>query len=744
MATKSVVPQGVFVHAFVVLLGGLTTGMVTVDGEGRPTPTRAMDGRAEVARPARQQVLENYGKLPVSFEPNRGQTHPAVKFLSRGRSYSLFLTSSEAVMVLRQPQGQERPVDPPAGAERQTSTTAAVLHMRPVGANPAPKIVATDELSGKSHYFVDKSPEKWLRNVPTYARVVYREVYPEIDLAYYGRRGQIEYDFIVRAGGDPETIALAFEGADSMALDAEGDLVLNIGGAEVRQKKPYIYQEIAGARREVAGGYVLKAGRRVGFRVGDYDPRRSLVIDPVLLAYSTYLGGSHSEFALGIAVDGTRSAYVTGQTASADFPTTAGALQSSFAGGSADVFVSKLDPEGSTLVYSTFLGGGAFDAGFDLSVEGSGTVYVTGQTASLDFPTTPGAFQPSFGGGSADAFVSKLGREGSELLYSTYLGGGQLEFGFDIAVRAGNAYVTGRTFSADFPATPGAFQTLLAGVADAFVTKLDRAGSALVYSTYLGGGNADFGLGIAVDGAGSAYVTGWTLSADFPTTAAAVQPGFAGGEDAFVSKLDRAGSALAYSTYLGGSDLDRGIAIALDGAGRAYVTGPTQSADFPTTEEAFQPVFGGGLNDAFVSKLDRNGSTLAYSTYLGGSNVDVALDIAVRAGSAYVTGQTVSPDFPTTPGVFQPEFAGGGHASMFNGDAFVSRLDRQGSTLVYSTYLGGSDTDLAHGIAVDGVGSAYISGQTFSADFPATAGAFQPVFGGGSTDAFVAKVVEAP
>jgi hypothetical protein len=492
-----------------------------------------------------------------------------------------------------------------------------------------------------------------------------------------------------------------------------------------------VYQEVAGVKQEVAGRYVMKGKRQVGFRVAAYDPSRPLIIDPVLV-YSTYLGGSGMEVGRDIAVDGAGTAYVTGETYFGDFPTTAGAVQTTYAG-EFDAFVTKLDATGSGLVYSTYLGGSDSDFAVRIAVDGAGSAYVTGFTRSTDFPTTAGTAQTTHAG-EFDAFVSKLDSTGSGLVYSTYLGGSDTDVGFGVAVDgAGSAYVMGYTASTDFPTITGAAQITSAGGSfDAFVSKLDSTGSGLVYSTYLGGSDTDVGRGIAVDGAGSAYVAGYTASTNFPTTAEAAQTTHGGVFDAFVTKLDATGSALVYSTFLGGNGSDGGLDMALDDVGSAYVTGETHFGDFPTTAGAVQTTRAGEF-DAFVTKLDATGSGLVYSTYLGGSDTDVGRGIAVDGvGSAYVAGYTRSTDFPTTAEAVQTTHGGGVY------DAFVTKLDATGSGLVYSTYLGGSDYDAGEGIAV-GTGSAYLTGDTNSTNFPTTARATQTTYAG-SGDAFVAKL----
>ena len=448
------------------------------------------------------------------------------------------------------------------------------------------------------------------------------------------------------------------------------------------------------------------------------------MIDPVLV-YSTYLGGSGDDESFRIAVDASGNAYVAGFTPSTSYPTTAGAFQPSYGGGNYDAFVSKLNPSGTALVYSTYLGGNDFDSGYGIAADGSGNAYVTGFTASTNFPTTVGAFQTSYGGGINDAYVTKLNPSGTALVYSTYLGSSDADGGYRIVVDgSGNTYVAGITtdFSpgaTDFPTTAGAAQTSYGGGGyDTFVTKLNPTGTGLVYSTYLGGSSDETVNVLTVDGVGNAYVTGATISTNFPTTAGAFQTGYGGGNrDAFVSKLNPSGTALVYSTYLGGNDFDAGFGIAVDGAGNAYVTGSTVSTNFPTTAGALQTSYGGGGNDAYVTKLNPSGTALVYSTYFGSSGSDGGSSIAVDGlGNAYFVGSTSSTNIPTTPDAFQTSSGGGS-------DAMLVKLNSAGTALVYSTYFGGTGADSGAGIVLDGSGSAYITGLTASSNFPTTPGA---------------------
>ena len=695
------------------------------------------------AAAAEARVSEAYGKLPLHFEANRGQTHRDVRFLARGAGYSLFLTPTEAVLTLIKPEPLARKRAARGSSRPRGPVTGVVLRMTLAGANPDPRVTGLEELPGKANYFIGNDTAKWRTDVPTYAKVHYQEVYPGIDLVYYGKQRELEYDFVVRPGADPSAIALRLTGADKVEVDVQGDLVLHTAAGPIRQQKPFIYQEVGGVRKEIPGGYVLKGEQHVGFKVAAHDARRPLVIDPIL-SYSTYLGGSGEDRSHAIAVDAAGNAYVTGVTLWPDFPTTAGAFQTSFGGGF-HAFVTKLNPTGSALVYSTYLGGNGAEESYAIAVDAAGNAYVTGRTVSPDFPTTAGAFQTTYGDGQ-DAFVTQLDAAGSTLVYSTYLGGDRYDEGNAIAVDpAGNAYVSGLTQSFNFPTTAGAFQTRGVGGSNAFVAKLDPAGSALVYCTYLGGSGGTGGGSLAVDASGNVYMEGGTDSIDFPTTTGAFQTTYGGGiSDGFVAKLDPAGSALVYSTYLGGSGEDSTTGLAIDAGGNAYVTGLTDSTNLPTTMGALQTIYGGGINDAFVAKLDATGSVLVYSTYLGGSGTDYALGIAVdAAGNAFVTGNTNSSDFPTTATAFQTTYGGGGCC-----DAFVTQLDAAGSALIYSTYLGGSGNDGGSAIAVDASpgSNAYVTGFTNSGDFPTTAGAFQASNARVSefvSDAFVAKITDA-
>jgi hypothetical protein len=699
---------------------------------GMPSVLHAARSAAAPQGPLR----DNLARLPLSFVANEGQASPRTQFMSAGNGYTVFLAANEAMVSLHgsaAPDGTS-PADAPA---------ATVVHMQVVGARADTPAVGQDQLPGKVNYFVGNNAWQWRTGTPTFARVEYANIYPGINLDYYGNRGQLEYDFSVAPGVDPAAISLAFGGAERLDLDPKGELVLQTGGGPLTQHRPVLYQEVGEVRHEVSGGYVRTGPQQVGFQVGPYDTRLPLVIDPVL-AYSTYLGGSGQEDAFGMAVDANGYVYLTGETNSTDFPTTPGAVQGDYRGQTSNAFVTKLDPSGTSLVYSTFLGGERRDRGNAIAVDAAGNAYIAGRTNSMSFPTTPGAYQTQYGGDEFDAFVTKLSPAGDQLSYSTYLGGSSQDAAFGIAVdQRSDAFVTGGTQSDDFPITGlTAYQYSNLGTS-AFMTELNPAGNNLLYSTYLGGSLSQTrGNAIAVDANGYVYITGQTPSPDFPTKNA-FQPDHAGNpyiNDAFVAKFDPTASrdaSLVYSTFLGGSGDDRGLAIAVDSEGYAYVTGETFSTDFPTLNP-LQADHRGDQANAFVAKIGPGGDTLVFSTYLGGNGDNLASAVALDAmNNIYLTGYTTAADFPTMNPI-QSSLHG-------SSNALVVEMDAMGAGLVFSTYLGGSghdnlDSGRTHtgGIGVDAAGNIYVVGKTDSPDFP-TMNPLQPNLAG-EVNAFVAKI----
>jgi len=699
-------------------------GCLTVTAQASsPAPVNAQGKNTQ------QQWLDSFAHLPMSFEANQGQTDPKVEFVSRGSGYTLFLTKSETVFTLN------------AGSDHKRSQTAT-LRMQFEGANPASHVTGTDELPGKSNYFVGNDPKKWHRSIPTFAKVENHDLYPGVDLVYYGNQQVLEYDLRVAPGFDPAQIVFQFRADDpvhtgrnvasEVHVDAHGNLVSATGA--ILLHKPDVYQTFvnesnSSAKRVVEAKYVVKENNRVSFAIGYYDRSQTLVIDPVVPFYSTYLGGANNDYGYGIALDAKGNAYITGSTASLNFPV-GPCIQCLNAGGLADAFVTELNPGG--LVYSTYLGGAGNDYGYGIAVDPLGNAYVTGSTSSPNFPV-PLCFQCLYQGGAADAFVTEVAAGGAGLVYSTYLGGKAADFGRAIAVdRAGDAFVTGNTTSKNFPVPGCVFGCLPAGGNDAFVTELRRIPGgpvALVYSDYLGGAANDFGYGIAVDPNQSAYVTGATSSVNFPTTApACFQCAPQGMSDAFVTRVAPFGAGLINSTYLGGPTNDYGYGIALDGQLTVYVTGST-AGPFPLGP-CFQCVYGGGVSDAFVTRLDPTLTGIVYSTYLGGAGADAGRGIAVDAMSdADVTGNTNSKNFPVA-NCFQCVINGGI-------DAFVTSLTPPGVAVVYSTFLGGKGADFGRGIAVNLTFNPtvhYVTGYTNSPNFPVIGAGFPPA---GVNDAFV-------
>jgi hypothetical protein len=727
-------------------------------------------------------MVANYGNLPLSFESNQGQVDPQVRFVSRGDGYSLFLTDREAVLSLRK--------TPARGSARSRTD---VITMQLLGADPAVRVNGGDKMPGTANYFIGNDASKWHSGVPTYSKVDYSNVYPGIDLIYYGNQHQLEYDYVVAPGADPSQIRIRFRGTEKLSLEKNGDLRVVAPDGEIAFHAPIAYQPIDGRRLPVDGRFVLLSKNTIGFDLRRYDSKHELVIDPTL-GYSTFLG-SNGARGNSIAVDNNGEAYVTG-TVGTTFPTTAGAFQTTGDAQGTTAFVAKINASGTALIYSTYLGGsGAGDWPFQLRADSSGNAYVAGEVYSTDFPVTSGALQTTNKGGPnqvPNCFITKLNTTGTALVYSTYLGGsglaadaGTINVGgdptggdgcFSLAIdSAGDAYVAGETWSKDFPTTAGTLQTInksTVASANGFVAKLNPAGSALVYSTYLGGSKSDGVGGIAVDSTGDVYVDGAAGSSDFPVTANAFQStnkaSANGYSNAFAAKMNATGTTLIYSTLIGGSGNPGGASgnnngdvagnIAIDSSGNAYLFGLTFSNNFPVTAGAYQttnPAFASGLAVNFVTKFNSAGSSPIYSTYVGSelSGATVKSGIAIDpAGDLYFTGVSFANNYPVTPNAFQ---ASNKCEANHCGNAILSELNTTGSALVYSTYLGGSGYmytstsggvtttsylgDYGEGLALDGSGNVYLTGQAYSPDFPVSAGAYQTTKTADSS-AFVTKL----
>lgn len=679
-------------------------------------------------------INESPNARRLYFEENRGQAGSDVKYRTTYNGQQVLLSSEG--MIWR---------------TRSGNRSLDSLQMKLVGANFNAVSEGVDRLSGDVNYLGATSS---YTNIPTYSKVQYYGIYPGVDLVYYFHNQELEYDFVLAAGADTNRIRLAFNKPGKVFLDKSGDLIIRLPKGELRHHKPIAYQTINGTKREVQAQFRQFKDGSIGFEIGTHDSAQTLVIDPSLsyasylggsdydvgtsiavdsagniylagtanslnfpvstsayqkmlkdsdvfitkfdptgktMLYSTFLGGSSTENATGIALDNSGNVYVTGSTASSDFPTTTDAYKRIINRG--DTFVAKLNSTGSSLIFSTLLGGNGNEISYGINIDSANNVYLTGSTTSSDFPTTTGVFQSNSRGGSFEAFVTKLNATGTQLLYSSYLGGSSNDEGLGIAIdTTGNAYITGYTFSANFPTTTGAYQATFNGatnLSDAFIVKVNAAGSALSYSTYLGGKANDLASGIAIDVAGNAYVTGTTIGTtnDFPTTTGAFQTSYKGSSvpgpvsDAFVTKMNPAGSALVYSTYLGGNGADQAFGIAVNAQGSAFITGSTSSSDFPSASDAFK-IYAGSI-DAFVAQLDQAGATIPFATYLGGGGNDTGTGVAVDSlSNIYLTGHTASPNFPVFPNAYQSSASSGQNA-------FFATI-KAGTSLIATSVTGAS------------------------------------------------------
>ena len=727
-----------------------------------PFPIPSTAWGLAVSQPSAAQkrnIARSLHLLPLRFEPNDGQSTSDAKFLAQGRGFSALFKESETDILLAHRLGADD-----------------LLRVTLPNASRTAAISAESRLPGTVNYFQGNQPQNWHTGLPTFERLRYAGVYAGIDMIYYGNQGRMEFDFQVSPGADPKSIQMRLEGAQSVKLDHDGNLLVTLGGGHIAFKKPIIYQATEGKAKEpVAGSFKILGANTIGFAVAAYDHSRPLIIDPIL-NYSTYLGG----FAEGaaIAVDQNGEAYITG-VATSNFPSTTASYQprsvrlspkinTTMASGTP--FVAKFNSTGTALLYSTFLGGSGVERANGIAVDANGDAFIVGTTSSTNFPTTTGALQTKNNAGTATGFVAEINSTGTSLLYSTYLGGSTWASVEGIALDgSGNAYLAGTTQDTNFPTTAGAYMTTPAAKSNAawssaFVAKVNPAGTALVYSTYLSGSGVDACDAIAVDSAGAAYVGGTTTSNNFPVTGGAAQVAReAKNEQAgFVTKLNAAGSALGYSTYLGGNDTDSVNAIALDAGGDVYATGSTNSSDFPITAGAFQlnigtSYFGYPQENAFVTELNSSGSAPIYSTFLGGNvslgpyadEGDTAEAIALDGqGMVYLAGMACTGDFPVTPGAFEPTNLDG----LTTGEctAFLTKMNPTPHTpLLYSTFLGGTGNgdasdyfygEGANGLALDSSDNVYLTGFTLSIDFPTTAGVIETPFPAGpSTEAFVTE-----
>ncbi len=720
-----------------------------------------------------RQVQADYGRPPLSFEANEGQAGSNVKFFARGSGYTVFLTAGQIVLALRPSSVlSNAAANVPTGAmDRKTAgtttnaanasprqeTSPAVIQINLVGAVENPVIAGEDRQAVKVNYFIGNDPKKWQINVPAYRQVRYKNVYPGIDLVYYGNQSRVEHDFVISPGADPSQIQLDVKGTDHLSIASNGDLLLSKGNDEIRLQAPMCYQEFHGMRIPVTGQYSVENSARVVFKIGQYDKTLPLVIDPVL-AYSTFLGGSGDDQAAGIVVDNAGDTYITGCTSSIDFPL---ASQNGPPPSGTNAFVAKLDATGSNLVYADYIGGSSYDCSSALALDSSNDVFLTGNTYSADFPTV-NPYQPTNTSNAAAAFLTEISPDGSSLLYSTYLSGSTDTRANAIGLDSlGNIYIAGWTTATNFP-TVNAYQSVASPNQGSeygqygFLTEFAAGGASLVYSTYYAGSaNVVQGCGtcwpspysvitnMTVDPSGNAYIAGVTNTYDFPTTAGAYQTANSTDNNTavgFIGKFDSSGSPL-YSTYYGAGTTspDYGglypSAITFDSSGSTYVVGTTYYAvdAIPVTTPNLCDPSQTSCDFGFISKFDPTGATVLYSTYLSSSIDADPLSIVVDANSdAYVYSQSAGgpPDSLVNPI----------EAYTIGEDVFIQEIDPTGGTLLFSTFVGGSVADLPGGIALDSAGNIYISGYTDSPDYPVTAGAEQNTYPGGSYDAFVSKI----
>lgn len=690
----------------------------------------------------KEKVVEAYGKLPLVFEPNVGQTDEQVKFVSRGQGYSLFLTDKKAIFSLQK--------------REKTRNKTAVVEMEIAGANADSKTSAEEPTAAKSNYFIGNDQSKWQREVSQFQKVRYEAVYPGVDVVYYGNQRQLEYDFVVQPEANPNQIKLNFRGVSGAEVDEKtGDLLLKTEVGTIRQHAPVVYQEIAGERKFVAAGYALakdkgqktKDNFSVSFKLAEYDRSKTLVIDPVLV-YSSYLGGTLYDVGNSIAVDAQGNAYIAGTTASLNFPTTPGTVKPVLLSrpelpGSYwyDAYVTKVNPMGTAIVFSTYFGGrNGSENGTGVATDAQGNVFLSGTTPARDFPTV-NAYQPNFGGASEDGFAVKLNAAGSQIIYSTYLGGSTSDYGSKIAVNqtTGEAVFTGTTYSGNFPTTPGALKPAPCPATpcgfyvppDGYIAKFSANGAAQFVTLFGGSGN-EFVNDVVLDASNNVFVVGYTNSTNFPATPGAFQTGNSGGIEGFIGKINPVGSQIVYASYLGGGlQSDRANGVAVDSEGNAYVAGQTENAAFPTTENSFDRTFNGG-EDAFLTKFNAAGSALVYSTFLGGGGRDKANAVAVGSnGDAFVAGENGA-GFPVRNSL-----------NGTNGTIFLTRFNSNASALLFSTLLGVGGAD---DLGLDASNNAYLTGHTNN--LLTTPGVFQPNKSNypnldSTSDGFVAKIASA-
>ncbi len=706
--------------------------------------TAADASRASIVARARAQC-------GATFVENRGQWPANVRFFGHTDGMDIWITNAGVVYDahVESSRATERTLESAHVSPTTVHRSGHRLRMEFLGAAEA-RAHGEDALPGHYNYLIGRDPSRWTRGVARYRGARVEGLYPGIDAVYYFEDGRPRYDLLVAPTADPGAVRFRIAGAGYTRTTANGELAIGTSMGEIVQRDLVAYQTVAGARHRVPCRFVAAADGTVRFDVGAYDRTKPLVIDPLL--YSTYLGGSGNDEAFSIAVDPGGNAYVTGYTSawlpapSDSFPTTVGAYDRTYNGGDIDAFVTKMDCNSDTLIYSTIIGGTSFDEMRGIVLDGSNLPVVCGFSGSPDFPTTNGAYTKNFVGGTHDGVVFKLNGNGTALLFSTYVGGHNADAVHALALMPGGAIrITGFTNSVDFPVTSGGYDTTYNGSpGDMFVATLTASGGALTSGTFIGGNVNEAPSSIVLDGVGNAYISGLTSSTDFPTTGAAYDRTYNGGQDdAFIVKVSPGDNALLYSTYIGGAGQDEATDIDLGPDAYVAFTGFTSSRDFPTTPSAYRGVYGGGAADGFICRLDINGNALAYSTYIGTSSDEYAYGIVAAAdGSIFVCGSTVADSFPTTPDAYDRVHK----RNTF--DCFVLALSSAGNVLDYSTFVGGSDRDVANDLKLIAPNTVYFCGTTKSPDYPMGPNRYDDTLGRVRTgneqilsyDAFVSKL----
>jgi len=697
---------------------------------------------ADDAIPRAKKLL---GSLPIVFEPNAGRWDSKVKFSANTADYRVLLSASGVEFT-------------------SNGDRSRAVSISPLNANPDAQLSGDGALPFRTNYFLGSHKETWRTGVANYSRVRYTQVYPGVDLVYYGSNQDLEYDFVVHPGADPSRIRLKFQGVKTMSLNAAGDLIVDSGFSRLVQRRPLVYQDdpVSG-RREIRGQFKQLAKNVIGFALDPYDRSRALTIDPVL-TYSTLFGGSGPDRVTAALVDRSGNVFLTGYVGARDINATSAFPTDPI--GDYDIFLARIDPRASgaaSLTYFTYIGGSGADLPTAIAQDNAGNVYLTGSTTSINFPLAGGGPQNSLNQGvigaaatlPTDAFVTMIHPASSgldALFFSTYLGGAAADIAYGIAIDSQNSiYIVGSTKSSDdtttadinegFPVTDAAYQKVSYGPGDAFIAKIvPSASPSLVFSSYLGGEQSDEGRTIAVSPSGAVYIAGITYSAGLPQAGRPYRVTGGGNGDLFVAQLDltKSGEAtLIYMTFLGGNGFESITKMTLDSADRVLVTGYTLSPDFPVTANAYQSRLP-GIASPFVTRLDLKQpgqAGLSYSTFLGGSNGDVPYDIALdAAGSVYLTGYTVSTDFPVTPDALQSALGGGINV-------FIAKLkigETGPSTLQYSTFVGQTGVNVGYAIAVSADGKTiYVAGQTGARSVGVTDSAFQGTYAGGTSDGFL-------